>query len=143
MLMDIPLAEAVEALGEAACDRHGGAELSRGDATPVPSSRSLGAQQFVDRRDGPAATTLDYAERRQFANSYAELSPEARDLASAIDQYKFRHRRRYIDYEEMLAVIKALGYRRAASAADSRPAAPAVGAEAARGVPSGSAPCGR
>jgi hypothetical protein len=77
---------------------------------------------------------------QDFANSYAELSPEARELASAIDQYKFRHRRRYIDYEEMLAVINALGYWKAGSAADQ---APVVEAEAARSVRSGSGPCDR
>jgi hypothetical protein len=28
----------------------------------------------------------------------------------AIDQYKLQHHRRFITYEEMLAVIKGLGY---------------------------------
>jgi len=40
------------------------------------------------------------------------LSSEAADLANAIDQYKLHHRRRFINYEEMLMVIKSLGYRR-------------------------------
>ncbi len=31
-------------------------------------------------------------------------------MATAIDQYKLRHRRRFITYEEMLAVVKDLGY---------------------------------
>lgn len=56
-----------------------------------------------DSRDGGM-------ERRQFGNSHEALSPEARDLATAIDGYKLRHRRRFITYEEMLAVIKGLGY---------------------------------
>ena len=51
-------------------------------------------------------------ERRQFANSHEELSPDAKELALAIDGYKLRHRRRFITYEEMLAVIKGLGYQR-------------------------------
>ena len=51
-------------------------------------------------------------ERRQFANSYEELTPEARELAQAIDSYKLMHRRRFITYEEMLSVVKTLGYRR-------------------------------
>jgi hypothetical protein len=51
-------------------------------------------------------------ERRQFANSHTELSAEARELANAVDRYKLRHRRRFINYEEMLALIKSLGYRR-------------------------------
>ena len=49
-------------------------------------------------------------ERRQFTNSLDGLSPEAADLARAIDGYKLRHRRRFITYEEMLSVIKSLGY---------------------------------
>ena len=51
-------------------------------------------------------------ERRQFANSYDELSPEAAELARAIDGYKVQHRRRFITFEEMLGVIKSLGYNR-------------------------------
>ena len=34
------------------------------------------------------------------------------ELAQAIDQYKLRHRRRFITFEEMLAVVKSLGYHR-------------------------------
>jgi hypothetical protein len=49
-------------------------------------------------------------ERRQFANSYEELSPAAAELARAIDSYKVQHRRRFVTFEEMLAVIKSLGY---------------------------------
>lgn len=68
--------------------------------------------EFVDRRNyesGPAHATR---ERRQFTNSHEELSPEARDLARAIDEYKLLRRRRFITYEEMLSVIKDLGYHR-------------------------------
>ena len=64
---------------------------------------------FVDRRnseDGPGVAL----ERRQFANSHSDLSPDARELAQSIDEYKLRHRRRFITYEEMLNVIKSLGY---------------------------------
>ncbi len=49
-------------------------------------------------------------ERRQFADSHAELSPEARELADAVDAYKQLHRRRFITHEEMVGVIKSLGY---------------------------------
>ncbi len=49
-------------------------------------------------------------ERRQFTNSHSELTPEAREVATAIDQYKLHHRRRFINYEEMLMVFKSLGY---------------------------------
>ena len=39
-------------------------------------------------------------------------TPDAAELAQAIDHYKMRHRRRFITFEEMLAVVKSLGYRR-------------------------------
>ena len=70
-------------------------------------------EPFVDRRNYAAPpTNLPHRERRQFTNSHEELSPEARDLAQAIDSYKLIHRRRFITYEEMLAVVKSLGYKR-------------------------------
>ena len=65
---------------------------------------------FLDRRDYSASGFAPGVERRQFANSYAELSAEARELGMAIDQYKLHHRRRFINFEEMLAIIKGLGY---------------------------------
>lgn len=65
---------------------------------------------FIDRRTGPSGMPAPGRERRQFADSREELSPEARELANAIDSYKLVHRRRYITFEEMLAVIKSLGY---------------------------------
>jgi hypothetical protein len=50
--------------------------------------------------------------RNQFGNCYDGLSPDAQQLAEAIDQYKLQNRRRFITYEEMLSVIKSLGYSR-------------------------------
>ncbi len=68
---------------------------------------------FVERRNPEGAVCATVCgERRQFANSHEELSPEAAELARAIDQYKLFHRRRFITFEEMLGVIKALGYHR-------------------------------
>jgi hypothetical protein len=67
---------------------------------------------FIDRRNREFITGPPHLERRQFANSHEGLSPEARELAIAIDSYKMRHRRRFITYEEMLAVVKSLGYGR-------------------------------
>ena len=67
---------------------------------------------FVDRRSNEGGATTPLHERRQFTNSHDGLSPEARDLALAIDEYKIRHRRRFITYEEMLSVVKSLGYHR-------------------------------
>ncbi len=66
---------------------------------------------FVDRRNPMAERTPGH-ERRQFGNAHDELSPDAAELACAIDQYKLVHRRRFITFEEMLAVIKSLGYSR-------------------------------
>ena len=67
---------------------------------------------FVDRRAYDPGTLAPPRERRQFTNSHKELSPEAKQLAVAIDEYKLWHRRRFITYEEMLGVIKSLGYDR-------------------------------
>ncbi len=72
-----------------------------GFAPGVPAS-------FVDRRS--ETETPAGAERRQFTNSHMRLSPNARELAEAIDRYKLTNRRRYITFEEMLQVITELGY---------------------------------
>jgi hypothetical protein len=65
---------------------------------------------FVDRRNYEVVEGPPGVERRQFTNSHEELSLEARELAQAIDGYKMRHRRRFINSEEMLAVVQSLGY---------------------------------
>jgi hypothetical protein len=70
------------------------------------------AESFLDRRGPVQSADHPLFERRQFANSYDELSPEAGELARAIDGYKVQHRRRFVTFEEMLAVIKSLGYKR-------------------------------
>jgi hypothetical protein len=67
---------------------------------------------FIDRRDPHSMGDADGRERRQFVNSHDELSPEAAELARAIDTYKLSHRRRFINFEEMLSIFKSLGYRR-------------------------------
>jgi|CXWL01.1.fsa_nt_gi hypothetical protein len=68
--------------------------------------------EFVDRRDY-TVQDVPVSERRQFSNSHEELSPNARELAMAIDAYKLRHRRRFITFEEMLSLIESLGYAKA------------------------------
>ncbi len=68
-------------------------------------------QPFVDRRKTSEDVTGVF-DRRQFSSSYTDLSPDAQQLAKAIDDYKLRHRRRFITYEEMLVVVKELGYAR-------------------------------
>ncbi len=70
------------------------------------------AEPFVDRRSTDGIGLPPGVERRQFSNSHTELSPDARELACAIDEYKLQHRRRFITFEEMLYVIRALGYHR-------------------------------
>ena len=76
----------------------------------MSASAFVEAESFVDRRGPVELADQPLFERRQFANSYDELSPEAADLARAIDGYKVQHRRRFVTFEEMLAVIKSLGY---------------------------------
>lgn len=66
---------------------------------------------FVERRTYSPSDTPG-RERRQFTNSHTELSPDARELATAIDQYKLHRRRRFITFEEMLQVVQDLGYRK-------------------------------
>lgn len=76
-------------------------------ATETPNAST----PFVDRRgDVPAGSPV--RERRQFTNSHAELSGEAAELARAVDAYKAQHRRRFINYEEVLSVVKSLGYQK-------------------------------
>lgn len=70
------------------------------------------APPFVERRNAANADSTVGRERRQFANSHDELSPDAAELARAIDSYKLTHRRRFINFEEMLAIFKSLGYSR-------------------------------
>jgi hypothetical protein len=67
---------------------------------------------FQDRRTSGQERKASGFERRQFSNSYDDLSPEAAELGRAIDAYKLQHRRRFINYEEMLAIVKSLGYQR-------------------------------
>ncbi len=69
----------------------------------------LQPSDFEDRRQ-TSSTLPSGIERRQFANSHHGLSVEARELADAIDGYKILHRRRFITFEEMLHVIRELGY---------------------------------
>jgi len=64
---------------------------------------------FVDRRNSSGSDS-GKAERRQFGSSHAELSEDGRELALAIDQYKARHHRRYLTCDEMLTVLRSLGY---------------------------------
>jgi len=85
-------------------------------------STATPAAPFVERREATPLNTFTSStstgntstgsERRQFANSHDHLSPEASELAVAIDQYKLQHRRRFINFEEMLSIVKLLGYQK-------------------------------
>lgn len=75
-----------------------------------PNTQQAGAP-FIDRRSEAGAGGV-VRERRQFTNSHDGLSDEAAELAREIDSYKAQHRRRFINYEEMLAIVKSLGYAR-------------------------------
>jgi hypothetical protein len=76
----------------------------------MSNAADLSGGAFVDRRTYDSVVTPPSHERRQFADGHEGFSPAARELATAIDEYKVRHRRRFITYEEMLAVIESLGY---------------------------------
>lgn len=75
---------------------------------PSPESSVV----FPDRRSAEMGSAPPVIERRQFGNTHSDLSPEARELGQTIDQYKLVHRRRFITYEEMLSIIRSLGYRK-------------------------------
>jgi len=65
---------------------------------------------FVDRRLAARSVGPGGVERRQFTASHNESNPDVAELASAVDRYKLVHRRRFITYEELHAVISDLGY---------------------------------
>ena len=73
---------------------------------------STESELFIDRRNTIVPNGAPGVERRQFSNSYDSLSADVRELAQAIDGYKLMHRRRFITYEEMLTVMKSLGYKK-------------------------------
>ena len=78
--------------------------------TPMSQALQSPPDSFLDRRSYDVSQRTPAVERRQFADSYEELSPEAQELGRAVDEYKLRHRRRFITYEETLALVKSLGY---------------------------------
>ncbi|QDU37227.1 hypothetical protein Mal4_15370 [Maioricimonas rarisocia] len=64
---------------------------------------------FVDRRKS-SENSPPGVERRQFSDSRSASRPEVRELAEAVDQYKLRHRRRFITFDELYDVMVELGY---------------------------------
>jgi hypothetical protein len=79
------------------------------DAVQTPAVPSIAP--FADRRQA-GGTRKDGSERRQFVDSRQSFRPEVIELAEAVDQYKLRHRRRFITFEELYDVIAELGYRK-------------------------------
>ncbi len=77
--------------------------------TNIQPVEELASSDFIDRRQSSGKDRG--IERRQFGNSYRDLTEQGRQLAEAIDAYKVQHRRRYITTDEMLQVIRELGYR--------------------------------
>lgn len=67
------------------------------------------SRPFVDRR-GQGPQRDGGPERRQFSASVVAGRPEVAELSEAVDQYKLRHRRRFITFEELFNVITELGY---------------------------------
>ncbi|MES2791478.1 MAG: hypothetical protein V4719_17810 [Planctomycetota bacterium] len=65
---------------------------------------------FIDRRQSSGTRADGGSERRQFINSQPVGRPEVQELAEAVDQYKLRHRRRFITFEELFDVMASLGY---------------------------------
>jgi len=78
--------------------------------TPQSQSSNELPAGFVDRRDPNRQRKSTGLERRQFSDGHNNLSPDAAELGRAVDQYKLEHHRRFVTYEELLAVIKSLGY---------------------------------
>lgn len=68
------------------------------------------SRPFVDRRASDVSGREGGPERRQFSASVSETRPEIAEFAEAVDQYKLRHRRRFITFEELYDVMAELGY---------------------------------
>jgi hypothetical protein len=65
---------------------------------------------FVDRRGAGARTRGQGPERRQFSATVDTANSDVAELAAAVDRYKLEHRRRFITFDELHAVITSLGY---------------------------------
>lgn len=66
-------------------------------------------ETFVERRKSDSSVPQG-VDRRQFKDARSYSREEVRELAEAVDQYKMRHRRRFITYEELFDVVASLGY---------------------------------
>ena len=66
-------------------------------------------KKFFDRRKQEGRPPGG-RERRQFADSHDDLSPEAREFAEAVDAYKLAHARKFVTLAELFEVLTSLGY---------------------------------
>ncbi len=77
--------------------------------SPDVTSDAFQIDALISQNQQRASTTDNSAVNEA---AHRDLSPDARELALEIDRYKFRHRRRFINYEEILSIVKTLGYRK-------------------------------
>ena len=72
----------------------------------------------LDRPTGENRSCLDWLFGEEAQNDFGHFTSggnyaqEAKELAAALDQYKMIHRRRYLSFEEMMAILHSMGYRR-------------------------------
>ena len=78
------------------------------DHQPVTQNQP---RPFVERREGHGGRPGG-PERRQFTTTPSSMRPEVAEIAAAVDNYKLRHRRRFITFDELYQVISELGYRK-------------------------------
>lgn len=76
---------------------------------PAQQEHSTETPEFVDRRSERGGSS-PHTERRQFSDTRKTSRPEVDELATAIDEYKVRNRRRFITFEEIYDVMTSLGY---------------------------------
>lgn len=76
----------------------------------LPNPADHDPASFIDRRDPGRQRKSTGLERRQFSDGHNHLSPDAAELGRAVDKYKLENHRRFVTYEELLQVIKSLGY---------------------------------
>ena len=68
-----------------------------------------GSRSNLDWARDDEKTSNDFRHYNAGGDRFAQ---EAEELCAALEQYKLIHRRRYISFEEMLALMHSLGYKR-------------------------------
>jgi hypothetical protein len=75
----------------------------------VQSTVTQNGLAYVDRRHAAAGLNGE-REPRSFDDAFRSYRPEVTELAEAVDQYKLRHRRRFLTFDELYDVLAELGY---------------------------------